>query len=102
MRFLWCLFFVMQAHVLTAQQPVDSMKVATFEWNHLQQMKTEATVLLQEAKKAGQANAELIKKLQTENEKLREIMRGYIQQIDTLNEMNQQLTQELEKCGDGK
>lgn len=101
MRFLFCLFFVFIGKTLVAQQPVDSMKIATSEWHYHQQKMTEMTALLQETKKSGQANAELIKKLQAENEKLREIMRGHIQQIDELNTMNLQLVEELEKCADG-
>jgi hypothetical protein len=52
---------------------------------------------LESAKKSGRVSASLIAKLQRENETLREIMKGYIRQIDELNTKNTELTANLDK-----
>jgi hypothetical protein len=52
---------------------------------------------LESAKKNGRVSASLIAKLQRENETLREIMKGYIRQIDELNTKNTELTANLDK-----
>lgn len=52
---------------------------------------------LESAKKNGRVSASLIAKLKRENETLREIMKGYIRQIDELNTKNTQLTADLDK-----
>lgn len=59
----------------------------------IESLKTE----LETAKKNGKVNASLIAKLRRENETLREIMRGYVKQIDELNTMNLQLESELDE-----
>lgn len=63
---------------------------------------SEQVKLLEEFKKSGIANSELINKLKTENETLRQLMIGYVGQIDELNTINLQLEAELDKCKDGK
>ncbi len=52
---------------------------------------------LETAKKNGRVNASLIAKLKRENETLRQIMIGYVKQIDQLNTMNLKLTSELDE-----
>jgi hypothetical protein len=52
---------------------------------------------LETAKKRGQVNGALIAKLNRENETLRNIMKGYVRQIDELNTKNLQLTSDLDK-----
>lgn len=52
---------------------------------------------LEAAKKSGKVNASLITKLRRENETLREIMRGYVKQIDELNTINLQLESDLDE-----
>lgn len=52
---------------------------------------------LETAKKNGRVSGALIAKLQKENNTLREIMKGYIRQIDELNTKNTQLTADLDK-----
>lgn len=52
---------------------------------------------LQTAKKNGRVNASLIAKLKRENETLRQIMIGYVKQIDQLNTLNLKLTSELDE-----
>lgn len=52
---------------------------------------------LDAAKKSGKVNASLIAKLKRENETLRQIMIGYVKQIDQLNTMNLKLTSELDE-----
>ncbi len=49
------------------------------------------------AKRKGQVSGALIAKLQKENETLRQIMIGYVKQIDELNTKNYQLTTDLDK-----
>lgn len=63
---------------------------------------SEQVKLLEEFKKSGIANSELINKLKTQNETLRQIMIEYVGQIDELNTINLQLEAELDKCKDGK
>lgn len=52
---------------------------------------------LETAKKSGRVSASLIAKLNRENETLRNIMIGYVKQIDELNTKNLQLTSDLDK-----
>lgn len=52
---------------------------------------------LETAKKNGKVNASLIAKLRRENETLRQIMIGYVKQIDELNTKNLQLTSDLDQ-----
>jgi nitrogen fixation-related uncharacterized protein len=52
---------------------------------------------LETAKKGGKVNASLIAKLKRENETLRQIMIGYVKQIDELNTLNLQLESELDE-----
>ncbi len=52
---------------------------------------------LESAKKSGKVNASLINKLKRENETLRNIMIGYVKQIDELNTLNLQLESELDE-----
>ncbi|MNU91628.1 hypothetical protein D3C71_815230 [compost metagenome] len=52
---------------------------------------------LETAKKNGRVTASLIAKLKRENETLRQIMIGYVKQIDQLNTMNLKLTSELDE-----
>ena len=63
---------------------------------------SEQMKLLEEFKKSGIANSELINKLKTENETLRQLMIGYVGQISELNDINLKLEEELDKCKDGK
>ncbi len=59
---------------------------------------TQLAELLSQVQTNSQANIELIEKLRKENETLREIMRGYILQIDQLNTTNMELENDLDKC----
>ncbi len=52
---------------------------------------------LEAAKKKGAVNGALIAKLNRENETLRNIMKGYVKQIDELNTKNLQLTSDLDQ-----
>ena len=52
---------------------------------------------LETAKKNGRVNASLIAKLKKENETLRQIMIGYVKQIDQLNTLNLKLTSDLDE-----
>ncbi len=52
---------------------------------------------LESAKKRGKVDALLISKLRKENETLRQIMIGYVKQIDELNTKNLQLTSDLDR-----
>lgn len=52
--------------------------------------------LLDEINKNKRLSAAQIQKLKTENETLRNIMKGYVRQIDSLNTLNLQLHSELE------
>jgi hypothetical protein len=62
---------------------------------NLQRTKIEGLVKeLQTAKKNGKVNGQLIAKLRKENETLRQIMIGYVKQIDQLNTLNLKLTSE--------
>jgi hypothetical protein len=65
---------------------------------NLQRSKIEGLVKeLQTAKKNGKVNGQLIAKLRKENETLRQIMIGYVKQIDQLNTLNLKLTSELDE-----
>jgi hypothetical protein len=65
---------------------------------NLQRTKIEGLVKeLQTAKKNGKVNGQLIAKLRKENETLRQIMIGYVKQIDQLNTLNLKLTSELDE-----
>lgn len=52
---------------------------------------------IETAKRNGTVNASLIAKMRRENETLRQIMIGYVKQIDELNTKNLQLTSDLDK-----
>ena len=52
---------------------------------------------LETAKKNGKVSASLLAKMRRENETLRQIMIGYVKQIDELNTKNLQLTSDLDK-----
>lgn len=68
----------------------DAMKE---QQNKIQGLITE----LETAKRNGKVSGSLIAKLNRENETLREIMKGYVKQIDELNTKNLQLTSDLDK-----
>lgn len=65
---------------------------------NIQRTKIEGLVKeLQTAKKNGKVNGQLIAKLRKENETLRQIMIGYVKQIDQLNTLNLKLNSELDE-----
>lgn len=53
--------------------------------------------LMEELRTVKSTNATRINELKKELESLKKIMRGYVQQIDSLNRLNQQLTEKNEK-----
>jgi len=62
----------------------------------------ELTNLLSKSRDNSLTTLELVEKFRNENETLREIMRGYLIQIEELNTSNLQLQAALDKCKDGK
>jgi len=78
--------------IMEAGRPEDQAEMKA-QQEKIQGLMTE----LETAKKNGNVNAALISKLRRENETLREIMRGYVKQIDELNTKNLQLSSDLDK-----
>ena len=66
----------------------------------IEQQKAKINGLLNElnqAKRSGRLNGQIIAKLQRENETLRKIMKSYVYQIDSLNTLNLKLTSDLDQ-----
>lgn len=62
----------------------------------IEQQKAKIQELLDEISQNKRLSASQLQKLRTENETLRNIMKGYVKQIDSLNTLNLKLNSELE------